>query len=79
VLLDSGELGIVFHVDPATPRRPMVKVVAAADGTRRTDGELVDLGETDEAGAPRRSIVRTIEPAAAGINVHACLWEGQGK
>lgn len=75
VRLDSGELAIVFHVDPSTPRQPLVKIVAAADGSPRTDGELVDIGDNGESGKPRRSIAATVDPEAAGINVHAFLWE----
>jgi HD-GYP domain-containing protein (c-di-GMP phosphodiesterase class II) len=75
VRLDSGELAIVFHVDPSAPARPLVKVVVAADGTRLAQGPLLDLDERDGGGKPRRSIVGILDPAQAGINVAACLWE----
>jgi hypothetical protein len=77
VRLDTGELAIVFHVDPSTPCRPLVKIAIAADGSGQADGEILDLGDRDGEGKYRRSIVGTVDPAAAGINVHACLWESR--
>jgi len=77
VRLDTGEVAVVYHSDPEAPRRPLVKVLIAADGTRLRESQILDLGESDETGSPRHSIVDTVEAASVGINVAACLWESQ--
>jgi hypothetical protein len=77
VRLDTGEVAVVYHSDPSAPRRPLVKVLVAADGTRLREGRLLDLAECDASGRPPHSIVDTVEAASVGINVAACLWESQ--
>jgi HD-GYP domain-containing protein (c-di-GMP phosphodiesterase class II) len=74
VRLDTGEAGLVFHVDPATPRRPLVRLVVDAEGNRLEDGGIVDLGETVD-GRPVRSIVGTDDPIRLGVHVPAYLAE----
>jgi HD-GYP domain-containing protein (c-di-GMP phosphodiesterase class II) len=78
VKLDTGEWGLVFHVDPSAPRRPLVKLVQTSDGTRVDQGEIVDLGERDPGGAFRRNIAATGNAAAHGIRSSVLLWE-EGK
>jgi HD-GYP domain-containing protein (c-di-GMP phosphodiesterase class II) len=76
VRLDTGEGALVFHVDPYAPRRPIVKLVWDADGNRIRDGEIVDLGDRDGAGAFLRTIVGTEDPAVRGVEVPRYLTEG---
>ena len=74
VKIDTGEWGLVFHVDPSAPRHPLVKLVETSDGMRLDHGEIVDLGERDATGALRRKIVGTGNAAAHGIRPSALLW-----
>jgi len=75
-LLSTGELGLVCEVDPATPRRPYVRIIEKADGTRIDDGELVDLGQRDESGALRASIIDTLDSVEAGVYVPGYYFTG---
>ena len=79
VKIDTGEWGVVFHVDPSAPRRPLVKLVQMSDGTRIDHGEIVDLGERDASGGFRRNITGTSSAAAHGIRTSALLWEGEAR
>jgi len=76
VSLSTGEGALVYHVDPYAPRRPIVKLVWDAEGTRFGDGEIVDLGEKDEDGAYLRVITGTEDPAGRAIEVPTYLSEG---
>lgn len=63
VLLDSGEIGIVYEInmDPRNSLRPRVKLITDAEG-RRIDGEQVDLTDIDpETGGYRRSLVKSLD------------------
>ena len=71
VLLDSGEMGIVFDLNPEPQfqLRPKVKLVTDAEGNK-IEGDEADLTELDPAtGRFKRSIVRVLEPNKYGINV----------
>lgn len=71
VLLDTNELGVVVKVSGNIEKadRPTVKVIADAQGNA-VDGDLVDLDEQDgKTGRYRNSIVKTIDPAAYGLDV----------
>ena len=72
VILDTGELAVVVAPNP-NPRaihRPMVRIVAGADGQRLADGPIRDLTEVDpDTGRPRRSIARSTDPQRYGIRV----------
>jgi HD-GYP domain-containing protein (c-di-GMP phosphodiesterase class II) len=71
VLLNTGEIGIVFELnqDPSLLVRPVVKVIADKDGNR-INGELIDLTEKDpEAQKFHRSIVKTLDPAKYDITI----------
>lgn len=65
VLLNSGEIGIVYHsnMDPSQFDRPQVKLVRGADGSQ-LDGKLVDLGRQR-----KKFIKKAIDPKAIGVNV----------
>lgn len=71
VILDTGELGVVVapSPNPKAISRPMVRIVATADGTRVGDGPIRDLTEVDAAGGFVRSIARSTDPLRYGINV----------
>jgi len=71
VLLNTGEIGIVFELnqDPSFLLRPIVKVIAGRDG-RRMEGELADLSEKDPENQKfTRSIVKTLDPEKYSINI----------
>ena len=71
VVLDSGEIGIVFEANPhpAFQLRPKVKVIADLK-KNMLDGEVVDLAEIDPATAKfRRSIVKSLDADKYGIRV----------
>ncbi|MDH7511389.1 MAG: HD domain-containing protein [Clostridiales bacterium] len=71
VVLDSGEIGIVFEANPhaAFQLRPEVKLIADSTG-RMVDGEVVDLSDIEvETGKFRRTIVRCLNPDKCGIRV----------
>ena len=72
VILDTGELGVVVapNPNPKALNRPLVRMVATADGERVGDGPIRDLTERDpETGQYRRTIARSSDPARYGINV----------
>jgi len=71
VALSSGEIGIVFELnpDPKFQLRPTVKLVTDTAGTK-IDGELVDLTERDPAGGRFvRTIVSPLNPHDYGIEI----------
>ncbi len=69
VLLDSGEVGIVFkaHPDPQWINRPQVMLLEKEETERgRT---VIDLSETDGHGHYKWSIVKTLDPHRCRIDV----------
>ena len=71
VLLDTGELGIVFELnpEPAQYLRPRIKIIT--DPARnKIDGPVVDLTERDPAtNAFKRTIVKTLSASQHNIKV----------
>jgi hypothetical protein len=64
VLLDSGEIGIVYEnqMEPRYRHRPRVKLITDPDGNKQ-DGDVVDLTETDpQTETYRRSVVKSLDP-----------------
>jgi len=71
VALNSGEMGIVFDLnpDPKLLFRPSVKLITDAAGNK-VDGEIVDLSEMDtETGRFHRTIATALNPNDYGIEV----------
>jgi putative nucleotidyltransferase with HDIG domain len=71
VALNTGELGIVFDLnpDPKLLLRPSAKIIADPSGNR-VDGDIVDLAEKDpETGRYLRTIATALNPADYGIEV----------
>jgi len=71
VVLDSGEIGIVFEANPhpAFQLRPKVKIIADVKG-KMLDGEVVDLTEIDPDMARfKRTIIKSLDPEKYGIRV----------
>ena len=64
--LSTGELAVVFesHPDPEEWERPLVKIIATADG-EPVDGAVVDLAEP----GAEQSISRTLDARRHGIDV----------
>jgi HD-GYP domain-containing protein (c-di-GMP phosphodiesterase class II) len=72
VILDTFEMGIVAGPNPDSQllNRPLVRIAVNLDGgTVPPPGELVNLGEQDESGAYRRSIVKVTDPTRYGLTV----------
>jgi HD-GYP domain-containing protein (c-di-GMP phosphodiesterase class II) len=72
VILDTLEVGVVYAPNPEGQHlnRPLVRIAIDVDGgTVPPPGRLVDLSETDGAGAFRRSIVKVSSPARFGLTV----------
>lgn len=72
VELDTGEHGVVHKANPKDFYRPQIRILPRAD-ERTTAFRLVDLTEINSSGAPKRTIVRSIEPVAAGVEPEAIL------
>jgi HD-GYP domain-containing protein (c-di-GMP phosphodiesterase class II) len=70
VILDSYEIGIVHSANPDLGQihRPVVRVVAAAEGAPIADGPLVNLAEQKADGSFVRSIIKVTDPAKYGID-----------
>ncbi len=71
VLLNSGEIGIVFETnpEPAARLQPKVKIIADSTGNK-VDGELVDLTEINPAAnRPVRFIIKSLSPERYGLRV----------
>jgi len=62
VLLDTGELGVVFgkQEEPKYIMRPKVKLITD-ENRNKIDGEIVDLTEKDEKNKYKRSIIKTLD------------------
>ncbi|HSC59532.1 MAG TPA: HD-GYP domain-containing protein [Gemmatimonadales bacterium] len=72
VVLDTLEVGVVAgaNPDPTLLNRPLVRLALDADGgIYPPPGQQVDLGEIDEAGHFRRSIVKVTSPDRYGLTV----------
>lgn len=71
VLLNTGEIGIVFEInmEPGFTNRPKVKIIADENGNK-VDGELVDLTETDpQTKNYKRTIVKSLDADKYNIRV----------
>ena len=71
VALNTGEIGIVFDLnpDPKLLFRPSVKLITDAAGNK-VNGEIVDLSEMDtETGRFHRTIATALNPNDYGIEV----------
>jgi putative nucleotidyltransferase with HDIG domain len=72
VLLDTGEIAVVFESNSEDLARPMVKIAVDEDGKSLDPGstEVVALSDTDKKDGPyTRSIIRVIDPWELGIDV----------
>jgi putative nucleotidyltransferase with HDIG domain len=71
VALNTGEMGIVFDLNPDARLmlRPKVKLIADAEGTK-IDGEVVDLSDRNaETGKFPRTIVKALDPDTYEVEV----------
>ena len=75
VILDSYEIAVVHSANPdlAQIHRPVVRVVASAEGALVADGPLINLAEQTADGAFVRSIIKVTDPAKWGIDPAACF------
>ncbi|MDY0340935.1 MAG: HD domain-containing protein, partial [Coriobacteriia bacterium] len=70
VLLDSGEAAVVVSPSASDPKRPIVRVIAGADGTV-VDPVDVDLSAATEVQG--RSIVRCLDPSGMNVDISEFL------
>lgn len=71
-IFDTYELGVVVEPssDPKRLHQPKARVIADAMGLMLAEPILVDLAELDPVnGAPRRTIIKTLDPERYGIRV----------
>jgi HD-GYP domain-containing protein (c-di-GMP phosphodiesterase class II) len=70
VLLDTGELGIVYKSNPDLKwiERPQV-ILLAPDGKEEGKHQVVDLTEADDKGHFKWSIVKTLHPNQYNIDI----------
>lgn len=75
VLLDNGEVGIVYlnHPDPAEASRPIVRVVVDGQGQPVRDARIHDLRDRSDAGF-ERTIVRSVAAESLGIDLKRALY-----
>ena len=76
VLLQTGELAVV-HAPPHSPDqalRPDVRLLTPAAGAQHRDEDLVDLRDRTPAGVYRRTIVRSVDAQALGVDVLSALF-----
>jgi len=71
VILDTYEVAIVHSANPDVTHvhRPVVRVVASAEGAPHQPGFLADLAQRDAQGNFPRTIVKVTDPAKYGINI----------
>ncbi len=71
VVLDTFELGLVHaaSADPQALARPIVRLLADAQGNFLAESVLVDLTERAKSGVFRRTIIRTDDPDRWGVRV----------
>ncbi len=75
VMLDTGEVGIVYlnHPDPNEATRPMVRLVVDGTGTPVRGPHIHDLRDRGDAGF-HRSIVRSVAAESLGIDLKRALY-----
>ena len=74
VLLDGGEVGIVYKTNPENIYRPWVRVIADPSG-QTTDFRLVDLAERDQnSGQFVRNIKRLLNSHDYGLDLSKFLY-----
>ncbi|MHC4607810.1 MAG: HD-GYP domain-containing protein [Planctomycetota bacterium] len=76
LLLSTGEKAIAFHPHPEMEKwkTPVARIVRDKKGKEVKEAMLVDLSEEVEDYKLKREIVRTLDPAAEGINVTGYLY-----
>ncbi len=72
VLLDTGEIAVVFESNSKDLARPMVKIAVDEDGKSLDPAatDVISLSDQDRKDGPyKRSIIRVIDPWELGIDV----------
>jgi len=72
VLLDTGEMGLVYERNHIISDRPRVMIIVNASGSR-VDGYSVDLTEKEPSGGFTRTIIKTLDPKEYKISLAAYL------
>jgi HD-GYP domain-containing protein (c-di-GMP phosphodiesterase class II) len=71
VILDTYELAVVVAANPNPEKihRPLVRIIADAEGTIAFPGTVADLADQDGDGNYRRSIAKVTNPDRYGVKV----------
>ena len=70
VMMDSRELGLVFESNPNPEKLDRPKVILVTDSSgKRVTGRTVDLGDTDQGGRYKRTIIKALDPKKYNINL----------
>jgi HD-GYP domain-containing protein (c-di-GMP phosphodiesterase class II) len=68
VLLDTGEMGLVYEGNHIMPDRPKVMIIVNASGSKG-DGFSTDLAEKDPTGGFKRTVTKTLDPKEFKISL----------
>ncbi len=66
VLLNTGEAAIVVSPSTTDPTRPVIRIIAGADGTVI---DPIDLDLTNTADSGGRSVVRCLDPSGMNVDI----------
>jgi hypothetical protein len=69
LLLDSGDIGIVYKANPNPKWIDRPQVVLVAKDEVEEERTFIDLSETDSDGHFKRSIIKTLDPSQYHIDV----------
>jgi len=68
VMLNTGEVGLVYEGNAALADRPRVMIIVDRQG-KKAHGPVVNLAEKDATGRHLRSIVKTLDPNKYRVNL----------
>lgn len=70
VMLDTKELGLVFESNPNPKKLDRPKIILITDAAgKRIAGKTVDLGDKDQSGTYKRSVIKALDPKKYRINL----------
>ena len=70
VMLDTKELGLVFESNPNPEKLDRPKIILITDPAgKRIAGKTVDLGDKEQSGTYKRSVIKALDPKKYRINL----------
>lgn len=73
VRLDTGEVGVVYRINPQASGRPLVKLLYAQDGTQLDPIKLIDLREREGSAGYLRTIIESMDPSRIKVDLFQYL------